>query len=187
MAGVTGDGTFDVERNGRSWKVVAVGGSTAYGLVNQESRTGAGRAIIEALDGSSGQKELVVLMFGEIDCAEHVARRGMTALEPAIDRLRQFETQLSSRPDVCRVVSCLTLPHTRNFYSQHGDLSERVRLTSESWNRMIPGGIDIYSPLLDTDGFMHRDFAYNWDDTGERHLNGRGYDHVWAAIERYLV
>ena len=67
-----------------------VGAGTAYNLINKESSTGAGVRIFKHLESMNPEEDAVLMVFGEIDCMEHIYKNkcnGNEKLETIIEKL----------------------------------------------------------------------------------------------------
>ena len=70
-----------------------VGAGTAYNLTNERSKTGAGRKIFEKIKDIDSDKEALLLVFGEIDCMEHVYKNTLRSNEGSKEIIRKLTTR----------------------------------------------------------------------------------------------
>lgn len=87
---VFGDSHRSVFNNLEHIKCHNVGAATAYNLISTNSSTGAGNKILKATNSLNPSHDAVLLVFGEIDCMEHIfknAYKGGQEPEAIIDEL----------------------------------------------------------------------------------------------------
>jgi hypothetical protein len=162
-----------LEQQPDGWKILGVGGATCVGILNDDSVSGARKLFKETWQPG----DHVVIMLGECDVVD-LLPSDHDALEKGTARLAAFVDEL--RVSGSDVTVCTVLPHTSVFSLYNVSPSE-TRFSLERWNSMLGPVIDIYTPLLDRDGFLPLDLRYS-DSTGERHLNKIGYLRVWDIV-----
>ena len=81
-----------------------VGAGTAYNLGNANSSTGAGNKILQTLASLDPSRDALLLVFGEIDCMEHIFKNSYrhrvqpdTVIDELVARYLTFVSQLTSR------------------------------------------------------------------------------------------
>jgi Flp pilus assembly protein TadD len=81
-----------------------VGAGTAYNLIAQKSSTGAGSKILRKLKMLTPEKHVVLLVFGEIDCMEHLHKNAFRTesslhmvLNTLVDRYLEFTKLLIAK------------------------------------------------------------------------------------------
>lgn len=169
------------------WHLLGIGGATAHNLCKNNSRTGAGQTIKYILDYYDGPKA-IYLMFGDVDCVDHIA--GVVdfhvGIAESIERYRSFVTDISMRSDVVAVTVCRVFPKTSFHYFQ-GQSADQIRSTVDSWNANLGDSLDTHSILLGDNGFLATNFAHSMTDVGERHLSKSGSLTVWDVLKSHFA
>lgn len=171
------DGIYELD----GWSLFGMGGATAHGLLNDDSQTQSRLNIINALDGFDGPKD-VYLMFGEVDCTNHII--DTDGADATLKRYGQFATEILAREDVSTVYSCTVYPRSVAFFMNNRKSSDH-KMIIEYWNDRITNPVDIYTKLLADDGFICDDLAQGPRDPGERHLSEGGNAAVWMMLKAH--
>lgn len=166
-------------------------GATAWGLLNENSRTGAGVGIKKILDSEPGQKD-VLLCFGEVDVVDHIGKHGTPedeSLRQTVDRYMQFCREILDRPDTGVVLVTSTIPHSKIF---RGSDHDRLRSLSERWNALVMTGCDA-NGLTYVDWYDCIDGAFgsprdgNVEDIGEHDPTSPNERHMSDAVRPVLL
>lgn len=175
-----------VERRDGTWRLLATGGATAHNLLSEGSLSGCGRRIVGTLDGTPGPKH-VLLMFGEVDVVDHIARTDDPAagLAQTQSRYHEFVGRLAERDDVHRVILVGGIPRTKAFKMNGREAPELNDLIRE-WDRGLGPHVKLFDSLRGEDGFLRPKLAHSPGDRGERHLSPLGGQLVWQQIELFL-
>jgi hypothetical protein len=182
---VIGDSHGKVYRWNLLFIVYHLGAATAHNLAKESSTTGSNRKLFNIID-RIGRRDIVVLVFGEIDCRIHIyyqyKKNGETktlaeliddtiscygtVLEKLRDRGMNFAVQ--GVPPATRVRNEYRYPFyaTPEIHCQISAMfNERLEAACEKNGYPY---IDVYSRSADEDGFMLQEYAAD-----EIHLNRR--------------
>ena len=128
-----------------------IGSGTAYNLGNKKSKTNAREKIERILDGMSPNKSGIILVFGEIDCMEHIAkntlRTNLTSEKIVLEvcqRYLNYVSELQKRNYKIIIVGINVCGYAKN---SHGSMEERARITkmmNETIERSVRDEENIY-------------------------------------------
>lgn len=162
-----------------SWVIFGVGGATAHNLINSSSETAARQQILDFLDSNDEDKD-IFLLFGDVDCTDHIKEANGVAV--SIERYRSFVLELSGRQDVRSVQTCKVYPRT-SVFTMNGRDAAQINEVIALWNASLIDPVDTYTPLVGDDGFLHPEMSHSPTDPGERHLSKAGCDMVYNIIK----
>lgn len=169
---------------GRKFVVHHIGQATAHNLCREESSSDSGKILARVLSGISPRRDVVGLVFGEIDCRIHFhyqhkkTGRGMERLMgDTIANYAKVMEGLRKRGYSFFVVGVPPAGRQENVYKYpfYGSAGERSRIYRQFNARLgahcRKGGIpylDLYPLAADSEGFVKKEFCRD-----EIHLNGR--------------
>jgi lysophospholipase L1-like esterase len=195
---VIGDSHAKVFRWHRPFIVHYVGAATAHNLPKTGSTTGSNRKLFDAVS-RIGRNDVVLLVFGEIDCRIHIyyqfKKNGERAsIGELIDdtvanysRIMDRLAGLGVRFAVCGVPPATRVRNQYRypFYAPpeahcriNALFNERLKALCD--RRGYPY-INVHCRFADEDGFMLKEYAAD-----EIHLNGRTVDYVSKELRRGL-
>jgi lysophospholipase L1-like esterase len=195
---VVGDSHGKLFRWHRPFVVHHLGAATAHNLAKATSTTSSNRKLFDII-GRVSRKDIVMLVFGEIDCRIHlyyqykkgnesrpltelvddtVARYG-TVLEQL--RALGIEPVVQGVPPATRVRNEYRYP----FYAPPEVHSRISRMFNERLKAMCERNgyryLDVHTEFSDSDGFMLEEYAGD-----EIHLNGKAAQHVKRELREKL-
>jgi hypothetical protein len=187
---VIGDSHGKVFRGNRQFIVHHLGAATAHNLAKQKSTTSSNRKLFNIIAGIN-RKDVVLLVFGEIDCRIHIyyqyKKNGEqkaidTLVDDTVSNYGEVLGELRNLGVYFVVYGVPPATEVRNEYRYPFYASPEIhcrissifneRLKDLCAERGYPY-IDIHSRFSDENGFMLRDCAAD-----EIHLNGRVVDFV---------
>ena len=195
---VIGDSHGKLFRWHRPFVVHHLGAATAHNLAKPASKTSSNRKLFDIM-GRVSPKDVVMLVFGEIDCRIHLYYQYMKAGEnkPLGDyvadtvasygtvleqvRARGFDPVVLGVPPATRVRNQYRYPfyappevHSQISRTFNDKLRDRCELSGFNY-------VDVHTGFSDADGFMLAEYAAD-----EIHLNGRAVDHVRRELREKL-
>jgi len=195
---VIGDSHGKLFRWHRPFVVHHLGAATAHNLAKASSTTGSNRKLFDII-GRVSSKDIVMLVFGEIDCRIHLYyqyKKGnesrplaelvddtIASYGSVLEKIRALgiEPVVQGVPPATRVRNEYRYP----FYAPpeaHSRISrmfnERLRALCESNGYRY---IDVHTGFSDADGFMLEEYAAD-----EIHLNGKAAEHVKRELREKL-
>jgi hypothetical protein len=195
---VIGDSHGKVFRGQRQFIVHHLGAATAHNLVNQNSTTNSNRKLFDIVERIS-RKDVVLLVFGEIDCRIHIfyqykKNNERKAISELIDdtvvnygevlgKLRRLGINfiVYGVPPATEVRNEYRYP----FYASpevhcqiSGMFNEKLK---EFCQKQGYGYIDIHSRFSDEKGFLLKEYAAD-----EIHLNGQVVDFAKRELKERL-
>ena len=195
---VIGDSHGKVFRGNRQFIVHHLGAATAHNLAKQQSTTSSNRKLFNIIDSIS-RKDVVLLVFGEIDCRIHIyyqyrkngERRAIDELvDDTVSNYGEVLEKLRNLGVNFVVYGVPPATEVRNEYRYPFYASPEVhcrissifneRLKDLCSKRDYPY-IDIHSRFSDENGFMLKDSAAD-----EIHLNGQVVDFVKGELNRRI-
>jgi len=193
-----GDSHVKMFRGNRLFVVHHIGAATAHNLGNHNSTTNSNRKLFNIIDKIS-RKDIVVLVFGEIDCRVHIyyqykknnERRAIGELIDGtisnygrvLEKLRGagIKFLVYGVPPATKVRDEYRYP----FYAPPEIHSQINRTFNEKLKEFCEETgyeyIDVHSRFSDESGFMLREYAAD-----EIHLNGRVVDFVKGELNERL-
>ena len=193
-----GDSHVKMFRGNRLFVVHHIGAATAHNLGKPNSATNSNRKLFNIIDKIS-RKDIVVLVFGEIDCRVHIyyqykknnERRAIGELiDGTISNYGRVLEELRGAGIKFLVYGVPPATKVRDeyrypFYAPpeiHGQINrtfnERLKEFCEETGYEY---IDVHSRFSDESGFMLREYAAD-----EIHLNGRVVDFVKGELNERL-
>jgi len=135
--------------------------------------------LLAALERVNKKRDIVVLVFGEVDCRFHINYQYMKTgipMSDLIDRtiinyslvIREIR-DMGYNVHVCNIVPASW--RENEGFPYYGDAYTRSWVTkvfNERLKGVMPNLVDVYTPSADSDGFMRSEFGL--DDV---HLNSR--------------
>ena len=195
---VIGDSHGKVFRGNRQFIVHHLGAATAHNLANQSSTTNSNRKLFDIIDSMS-RKDVVLLVFGEIDCRIHIyyqykknnERKAISELVDdtvsnygeVLEKLRNLGVNfiVYGVPPATEVRNEYRYPfyaspetHCQISSMFNGKLKELCQKKGYQY-------IDVHSRFSDENGFMLEEYAAD-----EIHLNGQVVDFVKGELNERL-
>jgi hypothetical protein len=184
---------------GRRFIVHHVGQATAHNLVKENSSSSSREILFRVLSGINRKRDIVAMVFGEIDCRVHFHYQYMkqgrkTSISSLIDRtILNYGFVLCQIRQMGFVVAVVGVPpaaRQKNIYGYpfYGSPQQRSRI-SRMFNSKLRAFcksngfpyLDVYSASSDSNGFILPAFARD-----EVHLNKRIAPEVSAQLSNQL-
>jgi len=193
-----GDSHVKMFRRNRMFVVHHLGAATAHNLGNPTSTTNSNRKLFNIID-KIGRKDVVVLVFGEIDCRVHIYYQYKKNNESraigeliddtvlsygrALEKLREAGVNflVYGVPPATKVRNEYRYPFYAppEIHSQINTMfNERLKEFCEETGYVY---IDVHSRFSDENGFMLREYAAD-----EIHLNGKVVDYLKGELKERL-
>jgi len=195
---VIGDSHGKLFRWHRPFVVHHLGAATAHNLAKATSTTSSNRKLFDIMRGVS-RKDIVLLVFGEIDCRIHLYyqyKKGnesrplgelindtIASYGTVLEQVRALgiEPVVQGVPPATRVRNEYRYP----FYAPPEVHSRISRMFNEKLKALCEGNgyryIDVHTGFSNADGFMLAECAAD-----EIHLNGRAAEHVKRELREKL-
>jgi hypothetical protein len=184
---------FDLERGMFTY---AISSSTAHNLINIHSATNSRRLVFEALSKVNRKRDVVVMVFGEVDCRFHfyyqyIKNEGKVTIEELVNRtILNYGVVLREIKEkeflicVCGVMPACILGNNVS-YPYYGATDVRANITKVFNKKLqvlcvrnnIPF-IDIYEPAADSNGLVNEEYLL--DDI---HLNKKIIPYVRVQLK----
>jgi len=193
---VVGDSHTDVLRGHAPFVVTWLGPATAHNLGNRASATSSGKKLATALRRVRKNRDVVLLVLGEIDSRIHIYDRHMKSggevpmerlIDETIERFGQVAVGLSREGYHVVVQSVPATPYQENIYDYpfYGSDATRAwivarynaRLAAWCADRGVPY-LDIYAVAADERGFIRKELT----DDGT-HLNAGAMQYYDRWVE----
>lgn len=185
---VIGDSHTQLLKGVFPFVVEHIGPATAHNLISPSSSTKSWENLERALRKADPSRDVVLLVFGEIDCRIHVflqhvrsrrERTTETIVRDTIDRYGQAIERIESLGYRVTVQSVVGAAHQDNIYDypHYADLRTRGRIASEfnsvlkQW--CLEHGIDyldVFSAVADNDGILLASMTTDGTHLDERAL-----------------
>lgn len=172
-----------------------IGSATAYNLCASNSRTQSFQKLWKIINRVSPERDIVILVFGEIDCRIHIynqykkqnERHSMNLLiDKTIERYGQAMELCKEKNLRFVVYGIPPASKQKNVYNYPFYAPEEVRVCiNRDFNRKLKeycmkrnwGYIDVYSETVNQSGFMLDTYARD-----EVHLNEKIVPFVWDYL-----
>jgi hypothetical protein len=197
LAHLLGDSHATPYNFGKRMVVHHIGQATAHNLWEEKSSSGSKKIFLRVLRGISPGRDVVGLVFGEIDCRIHFHYQHKKAGKPyaalmdaTIERYGEAMDEVRRRGVRFFVVGVPPVGRQENVYGYpfYGSMDER-RMISQKFRQRLAAycrkrGVpyfDPYSFAADGKGMMKKEYCR--DDI---HLNGRARWHLEAFLEKFF-
>lgn len=165
-----------------------IAAATAYNLVKEYSTTKSRQQVFQELKWVDPKRDIVVLVFGEVDCRFHINHQYVktgVSMDDLIDRtvinygkvIREVQG-MGYRTYLCNVAPAGWRENKEFPY--YGDPYTRAWITktfNERLRNFGPDMIDVYTPSADSEGFITSNF-----DLDQVHLNHNIVSYVKKQI-----
>ena len=176
-----------------------IGAATAHNLINKSSSVNSREKIEEIVKEINNKRDLVLMVFGEIDCRIHIYKkyREEKLTIPLIKLVRNTvsrygEMILSIRNRGVKICVLSVAPTSREenkyCYKYYADFNERTKIT-RIFNKELEefcknnkiNFIDVHKKTVDSDGGISQEYALD-----EVHLNSLIVPYVTNEMENVL-
>ena len=175
-----------------------IGAATAHNLKKKDSSTKSNEKLFDLIDRIR-KNDIVILLFGEIDCRIHAYYQFMKnnerqtigeILDMTISNYGEVIEQIRERgvkPCVCSVPPATAVGNEYNFpfYATPEMRSEITRMFNERLEGLCRKNgytyIDVYSKVSSADGLMLQEYAAD-----KIHLNSKALSHVKTELRGKL-
>lgn len=174
---IVGDSHVLPYRGQKSFLIYHFGPATAYRLPSADSSTQSHRQLLSVLKKMNRKCDILVLVFGELDCRIHIYNQhmksgGVAPISNLIEGVvRKYATVLSELRDmqfrfIVHGITPAALEENIYNYPFYGCPNTRARISKEFNDKLrelcTESGylfFDIYSHLADSNGMIRRDFS----------------------------
>ena len=146
-----GDSHRSIMNNIENVKCYNVGSATAYNLCQTDSTTGAGNKILSELKDLKKENDIILLVFGEIDCMEHINKNeykmgggSLKIINDLVKRYMEFAKKIRNEGFNVIVMGPSFSGYALNSYGSVETRNRQVELFNNKLADLISGEENIY-------------------------------------------
>ena len=140
-----GDSHRSVFNNIKNVECFNVGSGTAYNLINNESKTGAGKKVKGILLKEDPENTIVILAFGEIDCMEHMYKNYFKGIKGMNQLMRELVENYMKFVNIITKMGYTCLLYGPAFsgkaFNSYGSIKDRNKLV-KSFNEELKNKVE---------------------------------------------